>query len=742
MVNSPANTPANTPTNTPGTPPKPNRADVVERFFATVGSSVASLSVRVKLTLFFIAAVVALGGLAWFALVSYDEAVEPLSDTLVRIMATERAAALNALASNYSALVELYATDGAAFDLYEAALADSGENSLAVRQVETLFRTPVNIEASVRSIRFTDMQGRVIASVPEVLDKDDTDAVYFTSLAGAINRIFVGGIQERGVPNVDFARMIHRGAERIGYLVVSIDPAGAANPQAPNFYDSLGAFDTRAGTITFYTVSSQGDIEFTRSLQVLGETNARENALALLEVESRVPFTYASPLTGQTVLGFTVDIPSMNRRLVAETRVLQSNIATEVGRFTAGLLLLLALFTAVLLALRAFLGATILRPISLLLAVTKSRTGTAPKLKQADEIGTLYNTVNTLIAESRQNTLDIEGRVAQRTRALTTVLEIAENFSKVRSIQQIRRMAIERIPQRFPQVAHVLIFEPEPSGQFAVLSAGSGATAESKYRQSITARGAVGRAMTELQPVFTANIEATLHEVVPDSITELAVPMWINNEIIGVLDLHGTTPQAFTDADIDTFRSLANVLAMALYNAREFEQTSTRLAEFEEMNRRLIGDAWRSYNATRRRSLGRISEPWTELQRRAAHEGDVVEQIGEELVTLAMPVMLRGQVIGAVEWDIPRTSYNHNVRVLAHDLVERLALAADNARLFEQSQRLADRERIVNEIATKLSQQTDVRQILQVAVRELGQALRLPQTSIRLAEAAGEGQIE
>jgi GAF domain-containing protein len=115
-----------------------------------------------------------------------------------------------------------------------------------------------------------------------------------------------------------------------------------------------------------------------------------------------------------------------------------------------------------------------------------------------------------------------------------------------------------------------------------------------------------------------------------------------------------------------------------------------------------------------------------------------------DTVTFAVPVSLRGQVLGAIEWDIPRATYNDNARQLARELAARLAISADNARLFEQAQRLAERERLVNDISSKLTQQSDVAEILKVAVREVGQALRVPNTSIRLAtsKATEPGEVE
>ena len=69
---------------------------------------------------------------------------------------------------------------------------------------------------------------------------------------------------------------------------------------------------------------------------------------------------------------------------------------------------------------------------------------------------------------------------------------------------------------------------------------------------------------------------------------------------------------------------------------------------------------------------------------------------------------------------------------LARELAARLALSLDNARLFQESQRATERERLVNNIAAKLTAQTTINEILQTAVREVGQALRAPQVTIQL----------
>ena len=75
-------------------------------------------------------------------------------------------------------------------------------------------------------------------------------------------------------------------------------------------------------------------------------------------------------------------------------------------------------------------------------------------------------------------------------------------------------------------------------------------------------------------------------------------------------------------------------------------------------------------------------------------------------IPIAVPVQLRGQVLGAVEWEIPAQTLSEEKLELAKELANRLALSLDNARLFQESQRATERERLVNNIAAKLTAQT------------------------------------
>jgi GAF domain-containing protein len=101
---------------------------------------------------------------------------------------------------------------------------------------------------------------------------------------------------------------------------------------------------------------------------------------------------------------------------------------------------------------------------------------------------------------------------------------------------------------------------------------------------------------------------------------------------------------------------------------------------------------------------------------------------------MSIPVKVRGQLIGILnvrpqteqpeEWDPDEIA-------LIQAAAERAALALENARLLEDSQRLASKERTIGEISTRISAATNMDTILQTAVEEIGHALGGSEVSIK-----------
>jgi GAF domain-containing protein len=101
---------------------------------------------------------------------------------------------------------------------------------------------------------------------------------------------------------------------------------------------------------------------------------------------------------------------------------------------------------------------------------------------------------------------------------------------------------------------------------------------------------------------------------------------------------------------------------------------------------------------------------------------------------LAVPIKLRDQVIGVIdlhETDADRRWTDDDVAVVLA-VADQAALSLENARLLDETERSAQRERAINEINSRVRQTIDLDSILKTAVNELGQALGAARVTARI----------
>ena len=105
----------------------------------------------------------------------------------------------------------------------------------------------------------------------------------------------------------------------------------------------------------------------------------------------------------------------------------------------------------------------------------------------------------------------------------------------------------------------------------------------------------------------------------------------------------------------------------------------------------------------------------------------------EQRATVAVPVKLRGEVIGVIHIES-----NNLSRHLAQDEVslvgavaERAAVAMENARLFQDARRRAVKEQSISEATAKISSAMNIENILHATAEELERVLGVSEVSIR-----------
>jgi GAF domain-containing protein/HAMP domain-containing protein len=378
-------------------------------------------------------------------------------------------------------------------------------------------------------------------------------------------------------------------------------------------------------------------------------------------------------------------------------------------------------------------------------------TATVPSAGRGDEIGEMGAAFLDMRAQVRLLLDNLEARVAARSRDFAATQEISRFAATQRSLQTLLDQVVQLIVEQFSSIYHAQVFLLDEPAEYAVLRSSTGEAGKQLLaRGHKLAAGSVsmiGQVVDMGQTLVARDAAASdIHrknDLLPDTRAELAIPLRVGNRIIGALDVQSRQRDAFSQDEIQVLETMADQVAVAIENARLYQESVRRLEEIDTANRRSTHRAWQDYlNARRANQLTSeagqsFSADLSGLRQHALERGQIItgEMTANKTVPLAVPILLRGQPIGTVEWEFPASDLDDNRLQLAQELANRLAVSLENARLFEERQRAAERERVVNTIAARLTPQTEISDILQTAVREIGQALRSPQVSIRLNEA-------
>jgi GAF domain-containing protein len=175
-----------------------------------------------------------------------------------------------------------------------------------------------------------------------------------------------------------------------------------------------------------------------------------------------------------------------------------------------------------------------------------------------------------------------------------------------------------------------------------------------------------------------------------------------------------------------------------LENARLLNETRTALAQVQEVYDEFTRAEWsrvaaKSEQAGFRYKTGRIEmmeNPLTTPEVISAIKtGEVaknqVDGTGSQGATIAVPVKLRGEVIGIlhIESTDPAKLWQSNEISLVEAVGERAAFAMENARLFQDARKRASKERLISEATTKISGALSIENILHTTAQELERVL-------------------
>lgn len=638
-------------------------------------------------------------------------------------------------------------------ELYQAALNINSTNPSAIQQAnQTLDRIWSNNLSLVR-IRLMHPSLITVAQAGQAnieVNQKSLEIISRKITATTIGSIYPGPFNE---PLLDIIVPIQIDNQQIGYVVLTQNLDSEATDNLPNILRGFGEQPELQNLpdANLFLLDENGLLLVTSERGVLVFQNYRRHP-ALSESSAQLdPQRYESPLLRADVIGTYQRVGGTSWILVTEMRfseVVNPLVSTYVPLVVGGAIMLLLVPSAVWLLLTY---QQIVPPLSRLNRMMvefalSERNSDFPTLKRSDEIGQVHNTFVDLTTGFQNSVSDAEARQTRLSKQVGLFTDTASLLRTVSEANVLLEEFVRSVRQHYPNVDYAQVFLIDEATNTAIMRVGTGEQGRrlfvQGYRVGLDNQTPIGHAAVLGRPVLVVDYEKapayTKHEIFRHTRTELAVPMFARDQLIGILDLHSVAPEAFSERDFTFFLALNTELATGLFGLLVGE-LSLNGANGDSQSLQVAREGWQAY-FTQHHDLAYSTggqpaalKDWTFLQKQAIQRRKpVTAKVTENQIAFALPVVLRGEVIGAIECTVEVAQFNQGMLQTAEELVERFAIAAENARLFEQSQQLIERERLLNEISQKLSVQTDFRQILQVAVKELGLALGTPETTISL----------
>jgi PAS domain S-box-containing protein len=361
------------------------------------------------------------------------------------------------------------------------------------------------------------------------------------------------------------------------------------------------------------------------------------------------------------------------------------------------------------------------------------------KMPLRGEAGEIVGTfgISTDVTARKQAELALERRAVQ----LRTVAEVGREAAAILDVRQLLDRTVHLVSEGFG-FYHAGIFLLDDLKKYAVLRAASSEGGrrmlERGHSLPVGQVGVVGHAAAANEPHIALDVgeDAVFFDNpdLPETRSEMALPLSVRGEVIGVLDVQSKEPSAFTEEDVATLRVLADQLAVAIQNARLVERTEEQLRELNLLYGQFSAETWeRLLSAERPQGyvydrvdvlpVDELPSPAYDL---AVQQNKVVELDASETSesVLAVPLRVRGQVIGSLGFEAGDSrGWTPEEITLIEAVGEQVAQAIDGARLFAEAQKTAlsmeSLYQTSRAISSSLEEEEMIRAVLEAVYRTL-----------------------
>jgi GAF domain-containing protein len=317
-----------------------------------------------------------------------------------------------------------------------------------------------------------------------------------------------------------------------------------------------------------------------------------------------------------------------------------------------------------------------------------------------------------------------------RTAQFESVARIARTISSIQILSELLPQITETISKQFG-FYHVGIFLLDNNKEYAILAASNSESGkkmlERNHRLLVGGAGIVGFVTNTGQPRIALDVGLDTayfnNPELPNTHSEIALPLRIGTTVFGALDVQSTEINAFSQEDISILSILADQVSIAIQNARSYQQIQEALAQAESASTQMSNQQWNQFLA---------NESVEGYYFDGVDTRNLKPSDKQHPHSLSVPLTLRGTRIGTIKLSTadPNRMWTDDEIDVAQATAERTTIALENARLLQEAQKRATKERTIGQISAKIGSLNNLESLLQTAIQELGNTL--PNTDIAI----------